>query len=70
MGDFKRDELAAIMDKPTITGDAVQHYLRLARGKRAVAFAVSIEHSRHIAAQFQAAGVPAEHVDGTMDRGP
>jgi DNA repair protein RadD len=69
MGDFKRDELAAIMDKPTITGDAVQHYLRLARGKRAVAFAVSIEHSRHIAAQFQAAGVAAEHVDGTMDVG-
>lgn len=65
-GDFQRDQLAAIMDKPTITGDAVQHYLRLARGKRAVAFAVSIEHSRHIAAQFRAAGIPAEHVDGTM----
>ena len=66
MGDFKRDELADLMDKPSITGDAVQHYLRLARGKRAVAFAVSIEHSRHIAAQFQMAGVPAEHVDGSM----
>lgn len=64
-GDFKRDELATLMDKPTITGDAVQHYLRLARGKRAVAFAVSIEHSRHIAAQFNAAGVRAEHVDGS-----
>lgn len=64
-GDFKRNELAALMDKPTITGDAVQHYLSLARGKRAVAFAVSIEHSQHIAAQFRAAGVSAEHVDGT-----
>ena len=66
MGDFKRDQLAELMDKPSITGDAVQHYLRLARGKRAVAFAVSIEHSRHIAAQFQLAGIAAEHVDGTM----
>jgi DNA repair protein RadD len=66
MGDFKRDQLSALMDKPTITGDAVQHYLRLAQGRRAVAFACSIEHSRHIAAQFQAAGIPAEHADGTM----
>lgn len=64
-GDFKRDDLATLMDKPTITGDAVQHYLALARGKRAVAFAVSIEHSQHVAAQFRAAGVRAEHVDGT-----
>ena len=66
-GDFKRDDLSKIMDKPSITGDAVQHYRRLCAGKRAVAFAVSIDHSRHVAAQFQAAGVPAEHVDGTMD---
>ena len=68
-GDFKRADLATIMDKPSITGDAVQHYRQLASGKRAVAFAVSIEHSRHVAASFQAAGIPAEHVDGAMDHG-
>ena len=68
-GDFKKDDLAAAMDKPSITGDAVQHYLKLCRGKRAVAFAVNVEHSQHIAAQFNANGVPAEHVDGTMDSG-
>lgn len=68
-GDFKKDDLAAIMDKPSITGDAVQHYLKLCRGKRAVAFAVNVEHSQHIAAQFNAHGIPAEHVDGTMDSG-
>lgn len=66
-GDFKKDDLAAAMDKPSITGDAVAHYLKLCRGKRAVAFAVNVEHSQHIAAQFNANGVPAEHVDGTMD---
>lgn len=67
MGDYKKDQLSRIMDKPSITGDAVQHYLNLCRGKRAVAFAVSIEHSKHIAADFQAAGIAAEHVDGQMD---
>lgn len=68
-GDYKRDDLAATMDKPSITGDAVQHYLKLCRGKRAVAFAVNVEHSQHIAAQFNANGIRAEHVDGTMDAG-
>ncbi len=66
-GDYKRDQLSKVMDKPTITGDAVTHYQRLANGKRAVVFAVSIEHSRNVAAQFNEAGIPAAHVDGQMD---
>lgn len=66
-GDLKRDELAEIMDKPSIVGCAVDHYQKLCPGKRAVAFAVNIEHSRHIVQQFLLEGIPAEHVDGTMD---
>lgn len=66
-GDYKRPDLARIMDKPSITGDAVAHYRQLCPGKRAVAFAVSIEHSRHVADQFNAAGIAAEHVDGGTD---
>lgn len=68
-GDYKQRSLASVMDKPSITGDAVQHYSTFCPGKRAVAFGVSIEHSQHIAAQFAAAGIPAEHVDGQMDHG-
>lgn len=68
-GDFKQRQLSSVMDKPAITGDAVQHYRDLCAGKRAVAFGVSIEHGQHIAAQFQACGIPAEHVDGQMDHG-
>lgn len=67
MGDYKKDSLAAAMDKPSIVGDAVAHYRKLCTGKRAVAFAVNIEHSQHIVEQFRGAGIPAEHVDGTMD---
>jgi superfamily II DNA or RNA helicase len=68
-GDFKRDELAKVMDKPSIVGDAVAHYRKLANGKRAIAFAVSVEHSKHVAEQFRSAGIPAAHVDGSMDTG-
>lgn len=67
MGDFVRSESAAVMDKPSITGDAVAHYKKLAAGKRAVVFCTSVEHSQHVVAQFRAAGLPAEHVDGESD---
>lgn len=66
-GDFKRDDLARVMDKPSIVGDAVTHYRRLAGGKRAIAFAVSVDHSKHVAEQFRASGIAAAHVDGSMD---
>lgn len=65
-GDYQRGALAKAMDKPAIVGDAITHYTRLCPGKRAVAFAAGVENSRHIAAQFNSAGIPAEHVDGEM----
>lgn len=67
-GDFVRAELEAAVDKPHITGDAVSHYKKLTPGKRAVAFCVSIEHARHVAAQFAHSGIPAQSLDGTMDK--
>ena len=65
-GDYQRGALAQAMDKPAIVGDAIGHYRRLCAGKRAVAFAAGVENSKHIAAQFREAGIPAEHVDGSM----
>lgn len=67
MGDYVRSESTAAMDKPSITGCAVTYYKKLADGRRAVAFCASVEHSQHVVAQFNAAGIPAEHVDGETD---
>jgi DNA repair protein RadD len=64
MGDFAKSELAMEMDRPSITGDAVREYIKLAAGKRAVVFCVSVEHSKHVSSQFAAAGFASEHVDG------
>lgn len=64
MGDYANDELTLAADRPTITGDAIAHYQRHAAGLRALVFCVSIQHSQHVAAQFNAAGIPAAHVDG------
>ncbi len=68
MGDYAKGELDDAMDKNAIIGDMVNHYKQLAAGKRAVYFAVSIKHSEHIAASFNAAGIPAMHLDGNTGR--
>jgi superfamily II DNA or RNA helicase len=67
-GDFKKDEAAELLDKPAITGDAIEHYKRLAGGTSAVAFCVTVDHAIHVANKFSAAGIPAAHVDGSMGR--
>ena len=69
MGDYAKGEASAAMDKPTITGDAIATYQRLARGKSAVVFCVSVEHSQHVASSFREAGVVAWHLDGNTPRG-
>ncbi|WP_176473476.1 DEAD/DEAH box helicase [Sphingopyxis sp. GW247-27LB] len=68
-GDYKRDSLRELMDRPHLIGDMVEHYDRLARGKTGILFATSIEHSRNLAAAFSAEGFRTAHIDGTtMDR--
>ena len=64
-GDYNIGDLAAAMDKPTIVGDAVNHYIKHASGKRAVAYCCNVAHSKHTAEAFNAAGIPAAHVDAS-----
>ena len=64
MGDFAISELAEKADKPSVTGDAITEYRKHADGFRTVAFCVSVEHSKHLAEQLTAAGIPAAHIDG------
>ena len=58
MGDFARNKLPARVDKPSITGSAVEHYARICPRVPAIAFCTGIEHARHVTEQFQAAGFP------------
>jgi len=65
-GDYDRAELTAAVDRPTITGDAVGHYLRHARGKRCVVMCASLDHMAHVEDAYRQAGVRAESLDGGM----
>lgn len=63
-GDFAQEQLAEIMDRNELVGEAVTQWLRHAKGRPTIAFASGVRHSMHIADAFNAAGVPAQHIDG------
>lgn len=68
MGDYLKSEVSAAVDKPIVTGDAIDHYQRLTPGLRAAVFCVSLEHAAHIAAAARASNIAAVTIDGSMDR--
>ncbi|MDB6132485.1 MAG: box helicase-like [Verrucomicrobiales bacterium] len=61
-GDYSAKEAETVMCAPDVTGDAVQHYLKLSPGLPAIAFCVSIRHAEMVAADFRASGVPASTI--------
>lgn len=67
-GEFDETETAARANTATIVGGIVEHYQRLGNGELAICFAVSVEHSRAIVAQFLAHGIPAAHLDAETPR--
>ncbi|MFW5969618.1 MAG: DEAD/DEAH box helicase [Halofilum sp. (in: g-proteobacteria)] len=65
-GDYVTGELAERLDRPRITGDAIDHYRRICSGAPAIAFCASVQHAEHVAEQFRQAGYRWQRVDGTM----
>jgi DNA repair protein RadD len=67
-GDFSKSELAQRVGAAKITGDAIEHYRKLANGQPAIAFCISVAHAEQVAADFRAAGFNFVSIDGSMDR--
>jgi len=65
--DYVDADLGKAMDKPALIGDIISHWKRIGNDRATVVFASSIAHSKHIAEQFNAAGVVAEHIDCYTD---
>lgn len=63
-GDYAAGDLAKAMNKPSITGDAVAHYQKLAHGRPAVAFCTNIAHAKETAVAFRQAGYKAVAISG------
>lgn len=63
-GEYATDEVVKKLDQSKIYGDVIGYYRQLADGKQAICYCASIEHSKTMAEQFRAQGIPAEHIDG------
>ncbi|WP_441280650.1 DEAD/DEAH box helicase [Tardiphaga sp. 862_B3_N1_1] len=66
-GDYDSESLAMVMDKPKITGNAIEHYKRICSGVPAIAWCANVAHAEHVAAEFNAAGIPAIALSGKDD---
>jgi DNA repair protein RadD len=66
-GDYNKADLAAAMDKASVTGDALAQYQKDCLGARALVFMWNVKASRELADKFLEAGIPAEHLDGDTD---
>ncbi|MEB3160436.1 MAG: DEAD/DEAH box helicase [Synechocystis sp.] len=63
-GDFSARDLAKKNDIMQLSGNVVDSYRRHADGKRCLVFALNVAHSKAIADRYNAAGIPAVHLDG------
>ena len=61
-------ELADAMDRPVVTGDIVETWLRRGEGRPTLVYGVNRRHAQHIAERFVEAGVAAEYMDAFTDR--
>jgi len=63
-GDWSKKELGQRSNKSKLRADIVETWLQKAKGLKTIAFASTIDHSKAIVRDFEAAGVRAEHLDG------
>jgi superfamily II DNA or RNA helicase len=63
------DQVETAMNKRVVTGNAIDHYKRIADALPAIVYTVRIKHTLEVAEQFQQAGYGFFAVDGTMKEG-
>jgi DNA repair protein RadD len=67
-GDYNEQQSAEAMMGSVIVDNIVEQWLAHASDLSTVVFAVTVEHSQQLTERFRAAGVSAEHLDGTMGK--
>lgn len=63
-GEFRTDDAAAAMRKPSIVGSALRHYLEHGRGRPGLGFCVDIASAKKFADEFAAAGLRTMAISG------
>jgi superfamily II DNA or RNA helicase len=68
-GEYTRESIEAANSAIEVAADCLKAYQDYLWGKQTLIFAVSVAHSKEIAASFSANGVPAAHLDGRDEPG-
>jgi DNA repair protein RadD len=66
-GDYRSDFLERRLDRPSLIGDIVYHWKKLAQDRPTLFFGSSVGHSIHVMEEFRKAGISAEHIDAQSD---
>ena len=61
--DYVITDLEKVMDRPKLIGDIYRNWSRIAPDKSTVIFCTTVNHSRHVQAEFHSHGITCEHVD-------
>lgn len=67
-GDYNPLAASVKVDRREVVGDIIKNWKEKTPGKSTLVFACNVAHSKHIAEQFQNAGVNAVHLDGYTDK--
>lgn len=67
-GDYNKAALAKRMNQDALVGDIITNWHKFGEQRPTVVFTVDVAHSVHITQEFVAAGVPAEHIDGSTPK--
>lgn len=66
-GDYNPKELENLINKPIITGDAVDHYTEVCPGVPSIVFCTSVKHTEEVAQEYRNSGYRFYAIDGTTD---
>jgi superfamily II DNA or RNA helicase len=67
--DYDEKDLFERFNKPKLYSGVVDNYLKFSKGKKALLFAINVEHSIKTRDEFISRGIKAWHVDGTTPLG-
>lgn len=67
-GEFETKSAENVLFNRTVFGNVISHYRKLADGKQAICYCVSVKHSSAMADEFQDNGISAVHIDGTTPK--
>lgn len=59
-GDYQQQALSELLSRPRLIGDVLENWLRIAKGKRTLCFAVNKTHAAALLDSFLRAGIAAE----------